>query len=260
MYGTHPRWSQPFQDHPGNLRLHSIVSVYKPNYTQARRHEKTAIAEAVVRMIKSDGKNVGRFLKQVDGRWEVVSDIESRAKVSHALRGKSRIDSSEMKSKSAISNAQMQQKLTSGRLNQGLNLDPMRQINSLQSMVAQKPNMMVAPFASALTPAATTPFIPSAIPSVYQSILLNNIREGRDRMILQQLAASAGAMGSPQIRQQSPQIRQQSLRFFPNGNGLLARTLQSSSSPRFEDQTNHTQDASAEQGERGYTKSNQFQS
>jgi len=240
---------KPFQDHPGNLRLHSVVNVYKPNYSQARRHEKTAIAEDVVKLIKSDRKQVGRFLKQVDGRWEVVSDVEARAKVSHALRGKSRIDSPAMKSKSAIFDAQMQQNLTLGRLNQGLNLDSMRQINSLQSMVAQQHNVVAAPFASAVAPAATSPFMPSAIPSVYQSILMSNIREGRDRMILQQLAT--GAMGGPQ------QICQPSLSYFPNANRLLA-SLQSSSSNPTSNQTNQTQDPSAEQGGMGSTKLRQF--
>jgi len=240
---------KPFQDHPGNLRLHSVVNVYKPNYSQARRHEKTAIAEDVVKLIKSDRKQVGRFLKQADGRWEVVSDIEARAKVSHALRGKSRIDSPAMKSKSAIFDAQMQQNLTLGRLNQGLNLDSMRQINSLQSMVAQQHSMVADPFASTVAPATTTnSFMPSAIPSVYQSILMSNIREGRDRMILQQLAT--GAMGGP------PQICQPSLSYYPNANRLLASLQSSSSNPT----SNQTQDPSAEQGGMGSTKLRQFRS
>ncbi|CAJ1931123.1 unnamed protein product [Cylindrotheca closterium] len=196
---------KPFQDHPGNLRLHSIVNVYKPNYTQARRHEKTAIAEDVVKIIKNDGKHVGRFLKQVDGKWEGVSDIEARAKVSHALRGKSRV---EPKSKSAISKSQMQPNLG---LNQVGGLDSMRQPNPLHSLVSQQPNMMVAPFASVLS--QSSGFMPSGMPSMYQSMLLNNIREERDRLILQQLAA--GAMNPLQMRQ--PQGNPG----FPNASRLL---------------------------------------
>mmetsp|Transcript_42937 Transcript_42937/g.103908 ORF Transcript_42937/g.103908 Transcript_42937/m.103908 type:complete len:289 (-) Transcript_42937:542-1408(-) len=200
---------KPFQDHPGNLRLHSIVNVYKPNYTQARRHEKTAIAEDVVKIIKNDGKHVGRFLKQVDGKWEAVTDIDARAKVSHALRGKSRV---EPKSKSAINKAQMQPNLS---LNQVGGIDSMRQPNPLQALVSQQPNMMqpnmmVTPFASALSPASA--FMPSGIPSVYQSMLLNNIREERERLILQQLA---GAMNPLQMRQ--PQVPSG----FPNASQLL---------------------------------------
>lgn len=195
------------------------MNVYKANYTQARRHEKTAIAEDVVKIIKNDGKHVGRFLKQVDGKWEAVSDIDARAKVSHALRGKSRV---EPKSKSVISKAQMQ---PNRGLNQVAGFDSMRQPNPLQSLVSQQPNMMVTPFTSALSPAGA--FMPSGIPSMYQSMLLNNIREERDRLILQQLAA--GAMNPLQMRQ--PQVPSA----FPNASRLLEslRTNQSDQNQRF---------------------------
>jgi hypothetical protein len=198
---------KPFQDHPGNLRLHSIVNLYKPNYTQSRRHEKTAIAEDVVKLIKNDGKHIGRFLKQVDGKWETVSDIEARAKVSHALRGKTRIES---KAKSAISKSHVQATLGMDRLNQVGGLDAMT--NPLQSLVSQRqPSMTVAPFASALSPAAA--LMPSTMPSMYQSMLLNNIREERERLILQQLAGAS--MNPLQVRQ--PQVPPS----FPNASMLL---------------------------------------
>ncbi|KAL3936225.1 MAG: hypothetical protein SGBAC_008409 [Bacillariaceae sp.] len=196
---------KPFQDHPGNLRLHSIVNVYKANYTQARRHEKTSIAEDVVKIIKNDGKHAGRFLKQVDGKWEAVSDMDARAKVSHALRGKSRV---EPKSKSVISKAPMQ---PNRGLSQVAGFDSMRQPNPLHSLVSQQPNMMATPFTSALSPPGA--FMAPSIPSMYQSMLLNNIREERDRLILQQLAGSA--MNPLQMRQ--PQVPSA----FPNASRLL---------------------------------------
>lgn len=36
---------KPYQGHAGNIRLHKVVDLYKPRYSQARRHEKTEIAE-----------------------------------------------------------------------------------------------------------------------------------------------------------------------------------------------------------------------
>lgn len=184
------------------------MNVYKPNYTQARRHEKTAIAEDVVKLIKNDGKHVGRFLKQVDGKWEPVSDIEARAKVSHALRGKTRV---EPKSKIAISGKAQMQGGNLG-LNQLAGVDAMRQPNPLQSLMSQQQsNMMVSPFVPGLSQAAA--MMPGGMPAMYQSMLLNNIREERERLILQQLAA--GSMNQLQMRQaQMPSA-------FPNASQLL---------------------------------------
>lgn len=83
---------KPYQGHSGNIRLHKVVDVYKPRYSQARRHVKTEIAEEIVQFIKGGGEKAGRFLKRTDGEdaWVEVSDTIARDKVSHALRGKSR--------------------------------------------------------------------------------------------------------------------------------------------------------------------------
>lgn len=88
---------KPYQGHAGNIRLHKIVDLYKPRYSQARRHEKTEIAEEIVQFIKSAGANnnnnkPGRFLKRMENEeaWVEVSDSIARDKVSHALRGKTR--------------------------------------------------------------------------------------------------------------------------------------------------------------------------
>ena len=45
---------KPYQDHPGNLRLHQLVKARKESYMKARRHEKTEIAYNIVEMIKQD--------------------------------------------------------------------------------------------------------------------------------------------------------------------------------------------------------------
>ena len=90
---------KPFQSHPGNIRLHKIVDLYKARYSQARRHKKTEMAEEIVQIIKCGGGGsagsagsgstmAGRFLKRLDDDvWVEVSDIVAREKVSHALRG-----------------------------------------------------------------------------------------------------------------------------------------------------------------------------
>jgi hypothetical protein len=84
---------KPYQGHPGNTRLHKIVDVYRSRYMSARRYDKFAIAEEIVRNIQAPPES-GRFLKRAEGGdyWEEVSGPVAREKVSHALRGKPRND------------------------------------------------------------------------------------------------------------------------------------------------------------------------
>jgi hypothetical protein len=91
---------KPYQGHKGNIRLHKVVDLYKPRYSQARRHEKTEIAEEIVQFVKVSGEKAGRFLKRAEGdeAWVEVSDSIARDKVSHALRGKPRKEASSSKS------------------------------------------------------------------------------------------------------------------------------------------------------------------
>jgi hypothetical protein len=86
---------KPYQGHPGNIRLHKIVDVYRVRYMRARRFDKFALAEDIVRNIQAPPE-AGRFLKRAEGEdyWEEVSDPVAREKVSHALRGKPRIENS----------------------------------------------------------------------------------------------------------------------------------------------------------------------
>ena len=83
---------KPYQMHPGNLRLHSVVKSHKDRYTNARRHEKLAIATEVVNLIKNGGPKPARFLKLAPGGSYWVEQTTKRAteKVGHALRGKPR--------------------------------------------------------------------------------------------------------------------------------------------------------------------------
>jgi hypothetical protein len=84
---------KPYQGHPGNIRLHKIVDVHRSRYLRARRYDKFAISEEIVRNIKAPPES-GRFLKRAEGEdyWEEVSDPVAQEKVSHALRGKPRKD------------------------------------------------------------------------------------------------------------------------------------------------------------------------
>jgi hypothetical protein len=95
---------KPFQGHAGNIRLHKVVDVYKGRYSQARRHEKTEIAEEIVQFIKNGGSKAGRFLKRAEGEecWIQVSDSIARDKVSHALRGKPRKEEGPIKAFTVI--------------------------------------------------------------------------------------------------------------------------------------------------------------
>jgi hypothetical protein len=85
---------RPYQEHHGNKRLHEIAAVHKPQYLVSKRRFKKGIAEMIVKSIKNDETQPGRFLKRVDDEddevWEDVSDEVSREKVSHVLRFKSK--------------------------------------------------------------------------------------------------------------------------------------------------------------------------
>jgi hypothetical protein len=75
------------------MRLHTIVNLHKERYLSSRRYDKLAIADDIVRDIKSGRRGEpGRFMKRANGEeyWIEVGDDVAREKVSHALRGKPR--------------------------------------------------------------------------------------------------------------------------------------------------------------------------
>jgi len=72
--------------HMGNRRFQAILDDFAPRYDKATsKQEKMTMTKEVVATIHHLG---GRFLKQKDGRWEEISTIAARDKVSHALRTK----------------------------------------------------------------------------------------------------------------------------------------------------------------------------
>ncbi|CAJ1944497.1 unnamed protein product [Cylindrotheca closterium] len=76
------------QDHVGNLRYRHLVLSYQNDYEQASKHEKTAIAEKVVKEVQANG---GHFLEIYYADFIEVSDIVARKKVAHAFRSQRRI-------------------------------------------------------------------------------------------------------------------------------------------------------------------------
>ena len=81
----------PFNAHPGNKRLHEMVSLRFVEYDNTPRAEKTRIAVEIVGDVH---KSSGCFLKQDDesGMWVKVSNLEARNNVSHCFRRKRELD------------------------------------------------------------------------------------------------------------------------------------------------------------------------
>ena len=73
------------QESCGNLRLQAIVDEYVHRYHSSSKAEKTALAEEVVRMVKSAS---GRFLTKESGIWIETTDEVAREKVSHLFRAR----------------------------------------------------------------------------------------------------------------------------------------------------------------------------
>jgi hypothetical protein len=70
---------KPFQRHPGNVHLRTVIGQYLEKYVDAKKRDKPAMFWEVVDIVK---KSSGRFLKKDrDGWWIVVTDDEAREKV-----------------------------------------------------------------------------------------------------------------------------------------------------------------------------------
>lgn len=71
--------------HLGNRIFRAAILAFRDLYASARcKQDKMAITRAVVRRLH-DGYG-SRFVRFHDGRWEEISDVTARDKVSHALR------------------------------------------------------------------------------------------------------------------------------------------------------------------------------
>lgn len=78
------------QDHVGNLRYRHLVLSYQDDYENASKHEKTAIAQKIIKEVHERG---GHFLEIFYEDFIEVSDIVARKKVAHAFRSQRRIQS-----------------------------------------------------------------------------------------------------------------------------------------------------------------------
>lgn len=74
-----------FQNHPGNLRMRSVIDKYKRHYHSLKRSDKRILVENVYKELVKDG---ARFLKKVDDEdaWVKVDVPIALQKVSHTLR------------------------------------------------------------------------------------------------------------------------------------------------------------------------------
>lgn len=71
------------QLHVGNIRFRLLIDQHQESYDAASRIEKTRMAAALVKLVKS--KN-GRFLKEEGSAWVEVEDSVSRIKVANCFR------------------------------------------------------------------------------------------------------------------------------------------------------------------------------
>lgn len=80
---------KPFQNHPGNQRMLTIVDKYRERYQTAERKEKHDIVEEVMGIITGNG---GKFLRRLDyeNYWIEVPHAVAYRKVGHAFRSKAR--------------------------------------------------------------------------------------------------------------------------------------------------------------------------
>jgi hypothetical protein len=69
--------------HPGNIQLRCMIEEDQHNYESTFKNLKKGIVQGIVDEIKKSG---GRFLKEEDTRFFVVSDKVAFAKVSHNFR------------------------------------------------------------------------------------------------------------------------------------------------------------------------------
>jgi hypothetical protein len=75
------------QEHRGNKRFRHLIDAHGREYHNASRHDKTALTEKMVQMVK---QTTGRFLKDDGAGWVEIPDEVARLKVSHCFRDQKR--------------------------------------------------------------------------------------------------------------------------------------------------------------------------
>jgi len=74
---------KPLQKYSGNLNYHYVIETYHERYEAAAKGVKAELAMEIVMRIKNQG---GRFLKQDEVGWTVITDEAAKTKVSHTFR------------------------------------------------------------------------------------------------------------------------------------------------------------------------------
>ena len=74
---------KPLQKYSGNLNYHYVIEGYHDRYEEAAKGVKAELAMEIVMKINNRG---GRFLKQDEAGWTVISNEAARSKVSHTFR------------------------------------------------------------------------------------------------------------------------------------------------------------------------------
>lgn len=73
----------PFQKHPGNVQLRSLVSKWRKEYEKAKKGQKRHITQEIVQTIQ---QNSGFFLRPDGDSWVRAEDDVARQKVSALFR------------------------------------------------------------------------------------------------------------------------------------------------------------------------------
>lgn len=74
---------KPLQKYSGNLNYHYVIEGYHDRYEAAAKGGKAELAMEIVKRIHTQG---GRFLKQDEAGWTVITNEAARSKVSHTFR------------------------------------------------------------------------------------------------------------------------------------------------------------------------------
>jgi len=74
---------KPLQKYSGNLNYHYVIEGYHDRYEEAAKGVKAELAMEIVTKINIRG---GRFLKQDEAGWTVISNEAAKSKVSHTFR------------------------------------------------------------------------------------------------------------------------------------------------------------------------------
>eukprot|EP00934_Nitzschia_sp_Nitz4_P006624 Nitzschia sp. Nitz4//scaffold36_size144017//28036//29659//NITZ4_003069-RA/size144017-snap-gene-0.205-mRNA-1//-1//CDS//3329549405//6614//frame0 len=71
------------KQHPGTLRALHLVESHYESYEQLEKFDKAQVTEKILHCIRSAG---GRFLRQDNGAWVIVSEGDARKKIAHWFR------------------------------------------------------------------------------------------------------------------------------------------------------------------------------